>query len=126
MPPRLSNHVTTAQYISPDEDNDLRELGVRDQSGWEPIKIPPSPSLSLSTTTSELEVEQGEALLRVKRVRLKEEEIDDLIPSTEVVPSDESDKPAPKKRKRSSTGAKRKGTSKKKSGTRTYSDEVPV
>ena len=119
-----SGRVTIAKNASSgedeisDEDDNPEGLGVEDQQEQEPprvkpIRIPPrvqiplSPSLSISTTVSELELEQGEALLRVKRMRPKEE-LDDLIPPTE----DESDKPAPKKRKTNSKGTKYKGKKK--------------
>ena len=84
------------------------------------IQTPPSPSLSISTTTSELELEQGEALLKVKRAQVKEEDSGDPLHDLEVISSDESEKPAPKKRKICSTGTKTQGREVKKSGTKTY------
>ena len=115
------------------EDIDLENPVV---SNWvetpylQPIKIPPrtqaplSPCPLISTTTSELELEQGEALLRVKRVRAKEESPNDPFPNPEVESSDGSEKPAPKKRKTCSKGTKSQSRKVRKSGTKIYPHEV--
>ena len=85
------------------------------------VQAPPSPSLSLSTTTSELEVEQGEALLKVKKAPVKEEDLDPApFSDAEVISSDESEKPVPKKRKPHSMEAKGQGGKVKKPGMKFY------
>lgn len=115
------------------EDIDLENPAVSDWAETpylQPIRIPPriqappSPCLSISITVSELELEQGEALLRVKRGWVKEEGSDDTIPNPKVVSSDGSEKPAPKKRKTHPKGTKSQGRKAKKSGMKTYSHEV--
>lgn len=95
-------------------DDDLDEHAARDQPGR--VRAPLSPSSSLSTTVSELEVEHGEAFLRVKRLK-REEDLSDSLPDPEVISSDEDEEPIPKKRKKGSTGVKSKG--KKATGTST-------
>jgi hypothetical protein len=111
-----SHPTTTAEDTYPGEDEasgedeSLEKPEVRDWSGWEPLRVkpirspprvqtPPSLSHLLSTTTSELEVEQGEAFLKVKRVPAKEEEFDDQLPDIESISGDESNKLVAKKRK---------------------------
>ena len=98
------------------EDIDLENSVVSDQVEspfLQTIRIPPrtyappSPCPSISTTTSELEVEQGEALLKVKRGRVKEEDAEDTLPDPEVVP---------KKRKICSAGTRNRNTKGKKKG----------
>ena len=78
------------------------------------IRAPPSPCPSISTTTSELEVEQGEALLKVKRGWVKEEFLD-----PEVILSNRGNRLVPKKRRKSSMGTKDGKTRGKKQGMKT-------
>jgi len=70
------------------------------------------------------EVEHGDSLIHVKRVQAKEEEVDNSIPDAEVTSGDETDKPVPKKRKKSLTGTKCKQGKKQKPGARTYPNLV--
>lgn len=116
-----------------DEDIDLEnpvEGDWMETPHLQPIRIPPriqaplSPCPSISTTTSELELEQGEALLRVKRVRAKEESPDDPFSDLGVESSDGSEKPPPKKRKTRSKGTKSQSRKVRKSGMKIYPHEV--
>ena len=117
-----SNYCSGAEDSSLDiedtfsEDVDLENSVVSDRvesPSLQTIRIPPrtyappSPCPSISTTTSELEVEQGEALLKVKRGWVKEEDAEDTLPDPEVVP---------KKRKTCSAGKRNRNTIVKKQG----------
>jgi len=124
--------TSTGEDEATSDDDDLENPEARDRVETpylKPIRIPPmarapSPSLSISTTTSEFELEHGGELMGVKRICVKEEDSDDPFHSTEIISSDESEKPVPKKRKTCTTSKKTVGRKVKKPGTRTYSDEV--
>ena len=137
MPSHSSRHISASEKTppseseAPSEDEDTEEPETGDLPRQEPLRIkpirippriqpPPSPSLSLSTTTSELEVEQGESLLRVKRLRPKEEELEDSIPSAEAISDESIDEPAPKKRRKTSSSMTKRHK-KRKSGAKTHS-----
>lgn len=112
MPHHLSQHANWTTVASPGrgetsgEDNNFDEPVARDR--LERVHTPPSPSNSLSTTVSELEIEHGDAFLRVKRLKM-EEDLDDSLSTPEVISSDKDEEPVPKKRKMSARGAKPKG-----------------
>ena len=115
MPRRSPQHVSLMEIPTSDEgeasgeDHGLNEPKVQDWSRQN--RAPPSPSLSISTTTSEIELEQGDALMRVRR--LKAEELDDSLPGPEPVSDDEDKRWVPKKCKRNSAGTKGKGKKRK-------------
>ena len=94
------------------EDSDVEEVAARDRP--EPSQSPPSRFHSLSTSVSELELEQGEALMKVKRLK-REKDLEDLLPDPEAL-SSEDEELAPKKRKRNSKNGKPKGKGKKTKG----------
>jgi hypothetical protein len=108
MPRRSSQHISLTKdpsSVEGDTSNGNNSVDILQVGDWpERVRALPSPSRSLSTTTSELEVEQGEALMRVKQLKA-EEELEDVLPDTD----DEADRPVPKKRKTGSAGMKRKG-----------------